>query len=216
MACSAARSAAVTGSKPRVFLLSMASAVRKNGRMVSPETPASWSTKLLKSMAVIPLARTAVSTYRRLAFAATGHPRRNAKFLPHNKPAWPAFAVPGKKGTVSIKKNHAMFPVTQLCKNNIINACFALDFCALRCNFCAAVAKAIVDLLGRFLPRLGPLANRERPFFLVVIPPPSPGRGAALRSGFRRGDWPGFLDRTRAARMRERGHNGARPCRAHD
>ena len=41
MASSAARSAAVTGSKPPVFLFSIASAVRKNGRMVSPETLAS-------------------------------------------------------------------------------------------------------------------------------------------------------------------------------
>jgi len=53
MACSAARSAAVTGSKPPVFLLSTARAVRKNGKMVSPEAPARWSTKLAKSMAVI-------------------------------------------------------------------------------------------------------------------------------------------------------------------
>src|SRR6516164_7074281 len=124
-------------------------------------------------------------------------------------------AVQGKQGTSRITKNHAMFPVAQPCKNNISKVRFALDFCAMRCNFCSAVAKAIVALLGRFLPRLGPLANRERPFFLAVILPPSPGRGAALRSGFRRGDWPGFLDRTRAARTRESGHNGARPCRAH-
>ena len=53
MAFSAARSAAVTGSKPPGFLFSTASAVRKNGRMVSPETLASWSTKLAKSMAVM-------------------------------------------------------------------------------------------------------------------------------------------------------------------
>ena len=41
MAFSAARSAAVTGSKPPAFLFSTASAVRKNGRMVSPDTVAS-------------------------------------------------------------------------------------------------------------------------------------------------------------------------------
>ena len=53
MACSAARSAAVTGSKPPDFLFSTASVVRKNGRMVWPETLASSPTKLAKSMTVI-------------------------------------------------------------------------------------------------------------------------------------------------------------------
>ncbi len=41
MAFSAARSAAVTGSKPPAFLFSIARLVRKNGRMVSPDTLAS-------------------------------------------------------------------------------------------------------------------------------------------------------------------------------
>ena len=54
MAASAARSAAVTGSKPPERLLfSTPSAVRKNGRMVSPETAASWSTNAAKSIAVM-------------------------------------------------------------------------------------------------------------------------------------------------------------------
>src|SRR5580704_12621761 len=54
MAASAARSAAVTGSKPPDRLLfSTLSALRKNGRMVSPETVASSSTKAAKSIAVI-------------------------------------------------------------------------------------------------------------------------------------------------------------------
>src|SRR3569832_456497 len=53
IAFSAARSAAGTGAKPPVFLFSIASAVRKKGRMVSPEAVASWSTKLVKSTAVI-------------------------------------------------------------------------------------------------------------------------------------------------------------------
>ncbi len=54
MAVSAARSAAVTGSKPPDRLLfSTPSALRKNGRMVSPETAASSSTKAAKSIAVI-------------------------------------------------------------------------------------------------------------------------------------------------------------------
>ena len=56
MAASAARSAAVTGSKlPDRLLFSTPSAVRKNGRIVSPETAASWSTKATKSIAVIAL-----------------------------------------------------------------------------------------------------------------------------------------------------------------
>ena len=34
--------------------------------------------------------------------------------------------------------------------------------------YCNAVARAIAALLGRFLPRLGPLATRERPFFWLA------------------------------------------------
>src|SRR5262249_32112897 len=53
-AASAARSAAVTGSNPRPLLLSsMLSVVRKNGRIASPDTLASSSTKAAKSMAVM-------------------------------------------------------------------------------------------------------------------------------------------------------------------
>src|SRR5947208_3061623 len=52
IAASAARSAAVTGSKrPTVPLLSMLSEVRKNGRITSPDFAASSSTKLPKSTA---------------------------------------------------------------------------------------------------------------------------------------------------------------------
>ncbi len=54
IAASAARSAAVTGSKrPTVPLLSMLSEVRKNGRITSPDFAASSSTKLPKSTAVM-------------------------------------------------------------------------------------------------------------------------------------------------------------------
>ena len=54
IAVSAARSAAVTGSKPPPrALLSTPSAVRKNGRIASPDTAASRSTKAAKSMAVM-------------------------------------------------------------------------------------------------------------------------------------------------------------------
>ena len=62
IASSAARSAAVTGSKlPAGPLLSTPRLVRKNGRMVSPDTVASSSTNAAKSMAVIvrlPVVRT--------------------------------------------------------------------------------------------------------------------------------------------------------------
>src|ERR1700704_61931 len=54
MAVSAARSAAVTGSKlPAEPLFSTPSEVRKNGRMASPDTVASRSTKAAKSTAVM-------------------------------------------------------------------------------------------------------------------------------------------------------------------
>src|SRR5258708_2276317 len=54
MAVSAARSAAVTGSKaPAPPLFSMPSEVRKNGRMASPDTVARRSTKAAKSTAVM-------------------------------------------------------------------------------------------------------------------------------------------------------------------
>ena len=54
IADSAARSAAVTGSKPAAAPLSSTpSAVRKNGRIASPDAVASWSTKAAKSMAVM-------------------------------------------------------------------------------------------------------------------------------------------------------------------
>ena len=54
MAVSAARSAAVTGSKvPAPPLFSTPSEVRKNGRIASPDTVASRSTKAAKSMAVM-------------------------------------------------------------------------------------------------------------------------------------------------------------------
>ena len=55
MAVSAAWSAAVTGSNWPLPLSVTLSAVRKNGRMVSPETEASSSTKAEKSMAVMVL-----------------------------------------------------------------------------------------------------------------------------------------------------------------
>ena len=51
---SAARSAAVTGSKPTAEPLSSTpSEVRKNGRIASPDAVASWSTKAAKSIAVM-------------------------------------------------------------------------------------------------------------------------------------------------------------------
>jgi hypothetical protein len=45
-------------------------------------------------------------------------------------------------------------------------SCFALAFCAMRCNLlqCGSDTAA---LLGRFLPRLGPLASASGPFFCL-------------------------------------------------
>ena len=54
IAASAARSAAVTGSKPTAEPLSSTPReVRKKGRIASPEAVASWSTKAAKSIAVM-------------------------------------------------------------------------------------------------------------------------------------------------------------------
>src|SRR5262249_35286354 len=41
--------------------------------------------------------------------------------------------------------------------------------CAAVASYCGAVAPRVTAaLLGRFLPRLGPLAHRERPFFFFI------------------------------------------------
>ncbi len=48
----------------------------------------------------------------------------------------------------------------------------SLEFCAAQCMLlqCGSerVSPVTVALLGRFLPRLGPLPQGERPFFLTV------------------------------------------------
>src|ERR1039458_145729 len=74
-------------------------------------------------------------------------------------------------------------------------------------NYCNAVARAIVALLGRFLPRLGPLANASGPFF---------GYSAAARYG--RSSSSGISPRRRgsgpAPRRSVRGAAGERVERA--
>jgi hypothetical protein len=79
----------------------------------------------------------------------------------------------------------------------------SLDFCAPQCNLlqCGSDTAA---LLGRFLPRLGPLATASGPFFLparelsgkqvqiegeAATPPPR-GRAVTRQAGFRRGAGP--------------------------
>src|ERR1700678_2733270 len=80
-----------------------------------------------------------------------------------------------------------------------------------------------VALLGRFLPRLGPLPQGERPFFLSgffkpfwafglafgrrpSIPPRRRGRAATPRSG----SWPGGLPALRIRRQAWRARPSAR------
>src|SRR5215469_15113877 len=62
----------------------------------------------------------------------------------------------------------------------------ALEFCAAQCMLlqCGSerVSRATVALLGRFLPRLGPLPRGGRPFFMAVGP--ALLRGGAIRSQF--------------------------------
>ena len=103
--------------------------------------------------------------------------------------------------------------------------CGAVAYC------CGAVAPRVTAaLLGRFLPRLGPLASRERPFFLVgligrgacsalpIVPcaviPPRPDRAAAPRAESRPGARPALPDRRPARRMTASARSAARPCRA--
>jgi hypothetical protein len=96
---------------------------------------------------------------------------------------------------------------------------------------CSAVAgdssRVTVALLGRFLPRLGPLPQGERPFFIYLTtsePPrcsrsaiPRPrDRAAAPRAGSGPGGPPGFRIRPRAWRTRRHADTGARPCKARD
>ena len=105
-------------------------------------------------------------------------------------------------------------------------AVFAWDFGLLvlhfvRCGvyYCGAVASAIVALLGRFLPRLGPLAHASGPFFVDVPDRREPirrprGRAAAPRAGSRRGGRPAIPGRPQAARSAASARSAARPCRA--
>src|SRR6185295_1711393 len=105
MTVSAAWSAAVTGSKlPPVRLLSDTdSAVRKNGRMVSPETEASSFRKAEKSIAVIqapiqpgPGCAPAARTYRRVACGATAFPA--CRSIGAVRPEGPGLPKAGPKG----------------------------------------------------------------------------------------------------------------------
>src|SRR6478609_2961177 len=160
MVCSAARSAAVTGSKPPIFLFSTVSAVRKNGRMVSPDTVASWSTKLAKSMAVMPPG---------LSEAAPA-----GNWNPYGGPAclFARFAgpLPTVCGISATSEGKCLIFCEkrdpQPCKSACRLAREVLIFVRRGVNYCNAVARATVALLGRFLPRLGPLAPASGPFFM--------------------------------------------------
>src|SRR5580692_2931468 len=96
-------------------------------------------------------------------------------------------------------------------------------------SYCSAVARgfprATVALLGRFLPRLGPLPQGERPLSFLVcgfvrrrfvagtIPPP-PCRAATPPTGSRQGDRKAVRTRPPNARTRRIVHNVARPYTA--
>src|SRR6185437_11528529 len=80
-----------------------------------------------------------------------------------------------------------------------------------------------VALLGRFLPRLGPLQQCERPFFFAAADEAAPARftrprrdrAAALPAEFRRAGRPGWQARPPAGRTRPSVRSAARPCKAH-
>src|SRR5215470_1423274 len=120
IAASAARSAAVTGSKPALPpLFSTLSDVLKNGRIALPETSASSSTNAAKSTAVM---RTPLWGYGRNTHGV------NCRFTP-------------------------------------------CVLCGAVAHYCSAVTRlrrVTAALLGRFLPRLGPLATASGPFFLIA------------------------------------------------
>src|SRR6185437_1322528 len=88
-------------------------------------------------------------------------------------------------------------------------------------SYCNAVARATAALLGRFLPRLGPLATRERPLFLPFAfsnstQPPRRDRDAAHRVEFRRAGAPQLPYLRQAAGSRRYVGSAVRPCKARD
>ena len=161
IAASAARSAAVTGSKPPACSCSRPlSAVRKNGRMVSPDTVASWSTKLAKSMAVMP---PGLSECRRCRQLETLRRRPACLFAQfagtHADSLWHLGHERGRMLDFLRESD------PQPCKSACSLAPDVLIFVRRGVDYCNAVARATVALLGRFLPRLGPLATASGPFF---------------------------------------------------
>src|SRR5262249_54347508 len=120
IAASAARSAAVTGSKPALPpLFSTLSDVLKNGRIALPGTSASSSTNAAKSTAGMraPLLGDGRNTHG-----------VNCRFTP----------------------------------------CFLCGAVAYYCSAVTRLRRVTAALLGRFLPRLGPLATASGPFFLTA------------------------------------------------
>jgi hypothetical protein len=75
--------------------------------------------------------------------------------------------------TFCIAKNRVFEISIQPCKTAWENAFLALIFVRCTVDYCNAVARATVALLGRFLPRLGPL-HESGPFF--GSRPPVPNR----------------------------------------
>src|SRR5690242_8138205 len=101
----------------------------------------------------------------------------------------------------------------------------SLEICAAQCMLLQCgnerISPVAVALLGRFLPRLGPLPQGERPFFLkhasgFLTIRLRPDRAAALRLAFQQAGPPTTRIRAPAWQRMPRAHSGARPCRAPD
>src|SRR6185437_10415507 len=83
--------------------------------------------------------------------------------------------------------------------------------------YCSAVARATAALLGRFLPRLGPLAPASGPFFYgAAAIRRRPGRAEVAPVGFHPGVGPGSPDQLPGGRMLMTAGNAVHPCKGRD
>src|SRR5712671_5152219 len=94
---------------------------------------------------------------------------------------------------------------------------FPLRFVRCGVTYCGAVAPRVTAaLLGRFLPRLGPLAHASGPFFLLTtaggcdVIPPRRDKVAVPGSGCRPDDRRPVRDPLRAARTKRSARSVAR------
>src|SRR5262249_9867459 len=157
IAVSAAWSAAVTGSNPPERpLSSMLSAVRKNGRMVSPDTDASSATKAEKSIAVMLRPPGNRQTCRSPLLG-------RSSACTHGLSDWARLGFLFPSAAASALREGHLCP-----ENGHRHVVFPLLFVRCTVCCCGAVAPGVTAaLLGRFLPRLGPLAVASGPFLLA-------------------------------------------------